>query len=194
SRSEAPSADPETAPWPSQSPITRNNAATPQQDVALPQVAVRIPIQRCAAVAQPGRLQLGEPLTATGAAAEDRELVADQFATTVGEDRGQAGEACPLLLADAGREPSQPTAISNSGAKDRRVGAGEGVDEDGGHNEISVTRTGGSESCLGNAVKRQDSRVFDFPGKAITAPCGEKTAPRGENATRRIGGWRLAVD
>jgi hypothetical protein len=33
-------------------------------------------------------------------------LVADQLAATVGEDRRQAGQACPVLMADAGREPS----------------------------------------------------------------------------------------
>jgi len=36
------------------------------------------------------------------AAEEDRELVADELATTAGEDRGQAGQARAVLLADAG--------------------------------------------------------------------------------------------
>jgi hypothetical protein len=37
-----------------------------------------------------------------GAAEGDRELVADELATTAGEDRGQAGQARAVLLADAG--------------------------------------------------------------------------------------------
>jgi len=40
-------------------------------------------------------------------------------------------------------------------------------------------------------LKRQDFPVSDFSGMATTAPYGEKTAPQGENATRRIKGWRL---
>jgi len=35
--------------------------------------------------------------------------------------------------------------------------------------------------------------VLGFSGGATTAPCGEKTAPRGANATRRMKGWRLGV-
>jgi len=37
-------------------------------------------------------------LAAAGVALTDRELVADQSATAVAEDRRTVGEACPLLL------------------------------------------------------------------------------------------------
>jgi hypothetical protein len=52
-----------------------------------------------------GNLWRGVPF-GPGTAEEDRGLVADQLATTAGEDRRQAGQACPVLLADAGGEPS----------------------------------------------------------------------------------------
>jgi hypothetical protein len=44
--------------------------------------------------------------TAAGAAHEDRQLVLDQLVPEAGEDGRSTGEACPLLLATAGREPS----------------------------------------------------------------------------------------
>jgi hypothetical protein len=49
-------------------------------------------------MAEPDRLQLGKPVAAAGAAQEDRELVADQLAATVGEDRRQADLARWRLL------------------------------------------------------------------------------------------------
>jgi hypothetical protein len=45
-------------------------------------------------------------VAAAGAAQEDRQLVLDQLAAEAGEDGRAAGETCPLLLATAGREPS----------------------------------------------------------------------------------------
>ena len=60
---------------------------------------------------EPDRLQLGKPLAAAGAAEEDRELVADQFAAAAGEDGRQTGPARPVLLADAGREPSHTAVV-----------------------------------------------------------------------------------
>jgi hypothetical protein len=48
-----------------------------------------------------GNLWRGVPFE-PGAAEEDRELVADELATTAGEDRGEAGQARAVLLADAG--------------------------------------------------------------------------------------------
>src|ERR1019366_6210975 len=50
-----------------------------------------------AAVAEPVGLQSGEFMAAAGVAQANRELVADQLATTAGEDRRTACETCPLL-------------------------------------------------------------------------------------------------
>ena len=59
-----------------------------------------VPVERSAPLAEPDRLQLGKPLAAAGAAEEDRELVADQFAATAGEDGRETDQACAVLLAD----------------------------------------------------------------------------------------------
>src|ERR1019366_198456 len=69
-------------------------------------------------MAEPDRLQLGKPLAAAGVAEEDRELVADQFAATVGEDRRQADQARPVLLASVGRGPSDEPGVRGDSAAD----------------------------------------------------------------------------
>src|SRR5260370_41146256 len=75
-------------------------------------------------MAQPDRLQLGKPLAAAGAAEEDRELVSDQFAAAAGEEGRQAGQACSVLLADAGREPSHAAVVRAEGPANRSAGGG----------------------------------------------------------------------
>jgi hypothetical protein len=54
---------------------------------------------------------LGNLWQAPGAATTNRELVADQFTATFGEDRRAIGEACALLLASPGGRASEPAAI-----------------------------------------------------------------------------------
>jgi hypothetical protein len=46
--------------------------------------------------------ELRKPVAATGAAEEDRELVADQLTATVREARRQADQTCPVLLVSVG--------------------------------------------------------------------------------------------
>src|ERR1022692_4212645 len=63
-----------------------------------------VPLQRGAAHAQRDRLQPRQPMAAAGAAEDDRELVADEFAATAGENGRAIGEACPyywLMLAES---------------------------------------------------------------------------------------------
>src|ERR1019366_1239571 len=69
-------------------------------------------------MAEPDRLQLGKPVAAAGAAEEDRELVADQLAATVGEDRRQADQARSVLLASVGRGPSDAAGVRGDSAAD----------------------------------------------------------------------------
>jgi hypothetical protein len=57
-------------------------------------------------------------MVAAGAAEEDRELVADQLATTAGEDRRQAGQARPVLLACVGRGPFDAPGVRGDSAAD----------------------------------------------------------------------------
>jgi hypothetical protein len=78
-------------------------------------------------MAEPDRLQPGKPVEAAGAAKEDRELVADQFAATAGEDGRETGQARPVLLADAGREPSHAAVVREHGPAHRCAGRGDRV-------------------------------------------------------------------
>ena len=50
-------------------------------------------------------------MATAGTAQEHRELVADESAATVGENRRTAGETCQVLLADAGGRTSEPAAV-----------------------------------------------------------------------------------
>jgi hypothetical protein len=59
-----------------------------------------------------------EPVAAVGAAAADCELITHQLAATAGEDRWPSDQACPLLLATVGREPSYAAAVWEHGAAD----------------------------------------------------------------------------
>ena len=73
-----------------------------------------VPPQRGTSVAECPCLQLGESLATIGAAAEDQELVADEFAVAVGEGRRTAGETCKASLALAGRGVSESEAVRQS--------------------------------------------------------------------------------
>ena len=82
-----------------------------------------------AAGVEPAGLQPGEFVAAAGVAEANRELVADELAATAGEDGRTAGEACPLLLALAGGEPSDEAALWEYGAADRGAVASGGIAE-----------------------------------------------------------------
>ena len=69
-------------------------------------------------MAEPDRLQLGQPVAATGIATEDRELVLDELAAAVGEDGQKVGETCAILLAFAGRRALEPEAVQQHAAND----------------------------------------------------------------------------
>jgi hypothetical protein len=69
----------------------------------------------------------------------NRELVADQLAATAGEDGWTAREACPLLLAFAGGEPSDEAALWEYGAADRGAARRKRV-EDGAKVRMIVNR------------------------------------------------------
>lgn len=60
---------------------------------------------------------------------ENRKLVADQFAAAAGEDGWTAGEACTLLLAAVGGEPSDETVVWQYAPADRRAVASGGIAE-----------------------------------------------------------------
>ena len=74
-------------------------------------------------MAERDRLQLGQSAAAAGAAVENRQLVAHQLASAVGENRRPIGKACTILLADVGREPHDQAAVRQHGAANRGTAA-----------------------------------------------------------------------
>ena len=138
-----------------------------------------VPLQRGAAMAKPDRLQPGKPVAAAGAAEEDRELVADQLAATAGEDRRQAGQACPLLLADAGRRPSHTAAVWEHGTADRRAGSGEWVEKGDGQRRNYATREVRLGEVFVECAENTEFPGFGFLRQAETAPWG------GNNSSQR---------
>ena len=68
-------------------------------------------------------LQLGESLATLSGAEEDWELVANEFAAALGEDRRPAGETCAPLLAAAGGRASHAAAFWQHASKDRGAAA-----------------------------------------------------------------------
>jgi hypothetical protein len=78
-------------------------------------------------VAQRDRLQSREPLAAAGAAGVDREMVADQLAAAVGEDRRTAHQTCALLLVAAGGASPDPAALCRHAGEDRGAAVASGI-------------------------------------------------------------------
>jgi len=72
---------------------------------------------------EPAGLQAGQFVAETGAAPWNREVLADKFAATSGEDGRAAGETCTLLLASPGRGTSDATAVRGDVGSYRAVGA-----------------------------------------------------------------------
>jgi AraC-like DNA-binding protein len=70
-------------------------------------------------VAERDGLQSGEPAAATGAAEQNRQVVGEQLAAAAGEDGQAAGEACLILLAPVGGEPSDAPPFRVDGTADR---------------------------------------------------------------------------
>ena len=65
--------------------------------------------------------------TVNGVAQADRELVADEFAATAGEDGRTACETCPLLLAAVGREPPDEAVVWQYAQANRGAVASGGI-------------------------------------------------------------------
>src|SRR5271167_620638 len=104
-------------------------------------------LEPSAAGAEPAGLQSGEFMAAADVAQANRELVADQLATTAGEDRRTAGETCPLLLAIAGRRASDAAAVRGHVRPDRAATDTDGI----ALGEVSRSESGysgwGKEKC-----------------------------------------------
>ena len=82
-------------------------------------------------MAERDRLQFGKPLAAAGAASEDRQLVADEPATTIGQDGRPADQSRTVLLAAAGGEPFDAAAVREHGVPDRGAARARRIGRDG---------------------------------------------------------------
>ena len=86
-----------------------------------------LPGERSALAVECAGLQPGQPVAAAGTATKDQELVADELATQVDEDRRSAGQARAVLLAAAGRRTFEPQAVRRHAAQDLGAAAAKRV-------------------------------------------------------------------
>src|SRR5438046_2990829 len=144
--------------------------------IELPSVSV----ERGEAMAERDRLQPGEPVSAAGAAEQNRQLVAHQPAAEAGENRRPNDQARSLLLAAVGREPSDAPPLRVDGTADRvaapasRIGqppppSGTSATKGRGEGKVSETSVKrGPVSGLGR-IRRGDTDLF---GGAFTIRTG----------------------
>jgi hypothetical protein len=71
------------------------------------------------AIRAPAGLQLGQPVAPSGAAEENRRLVADELVAAAGENRRTPDQARPILLAVAGGESPHAAVVWEHAGKDR---------------------------------------------------------------------------
>ena len=80
-------------------------------------VVPSVPGERGTAATERAGLQPGQLVAAARTAEQDQELVADELATQVDEDRRSAGQARAVLLAAAGRRAFEPQAVRRHAAQ-----------------------------------------------------------------------------
>ena len=90
-------------------------------------VVPAVPGERGTAATERAGLQPGQLVAAAGTAEQDQELVADELATQVDEDRRSAGQARAVLLAAAGRRAFEPQAVRRHAAQDLGAAAAKRV-------------------------------------------------------------------
>ena len=86
-----------------------------------------VPGERGTAATERAGLQPGQLVAAARTAEQDQELVADELATQVDEDRRSAGQARAVLLAAAGRRAFEPQAVRRHAAQDLGAAAAKRV-------------------------------------------------------------------
>ena len=105
----------------------------------------------------------------------------------------QAGQARPILLADAGREPSHTAVVREHASADRCAGGGDRVAGGRWYSETGQLRTRGPEGCLWKAVKRREFAILDFANSATAPSCRVGNGSGTKNAARRTRGWRFGL-
>jgi hypothetical protein len=127
-------------------------------------------VKRGAVGAECDRLQSGKPLAAAGAADEDRDLVADQFATAVGEDRRTAGQTRPLLMAVAGGEPPDAATLWGHRQVDGFAALARGIEFAAGRRKYGESGRGDGEVSEQSHGKRVKVPVDAKPKAPIWPP------------------------
>jgi hypothetical protein len=156
-------------------PRTTAKALTEDDTAELPTFGV----QRGAAVAECDCLQLGQPVAAPGTAQKDRQLVADEPAAAVGENRRSAGETCPGLLAAFGGESSDAAALRSYGAADRVAALASRLESTPGWENL------GNEQERGRGVREiAGTRVKVLPASISKGACRLQESSPGVSTTR----------
>src|ERR1700680_3092111 len=101
------------------------------------------PLKPYAAGAEPAGLQPGQFVAAASPSQTDRERVADESATTAGEDGTIAGATCTLILAIAGGRTSEPTVVRGDAGPDGTATGADGIEREGGRVCIGIGLTRG---------------------------------------------------
>jgi hypothetical protein len=120
-------------------------------------------IQRGAPVAEPNRLQPGEPVTAAGTAEENRPPVAHQLAVAAGEDRRAADQTRSLLLATPCRVSSDEAAVRKHAVQDRGTVITSGVGEPQGRADFGDRGKEGRKSVGGIGRRSGSFGLWDSP-------------------------------
>src|ERR1035437_6993169 len=141
-------------------------------------------------MAEPDRLQPGEPVAAAGAAKQDRQLVADELAATAGEDGRTIGETRPVLLPATGGEPPDAAAVRKHAAADRRAALADRIGGRGG--EANRSEEGGGGEGAEKPLGMRHFWVFRARARQSWSPSSAAGLARdgkdGENALTEASG------
>ena len=169
-------------------------------------VVSSVPGQRSAAATERAGLQPGQLVAAARTAEQDQELVADELATQVDEDRRSPGQARAVLLAAAGRRAFEPQVVRRHAAQDLGAAAAKRVALTGrGSNSFrlqkvsqgavsaksppasrnaaierhSATETGANGASIVRGERRPCTRAADWSTLTVAGWPKRKSRPRG---------------
>ena len=119
-------------------------------------------------------LQPGQLVAAARTAEQDQELVADELATQVDEDRRSAGQARAVLLAAAGRRALEPQAVRRHAAQDLGAAAAKRVALTGRGSTVFGSQRFRKEQCR---PERRSARSINVCERMDQPWHGEKYTP-----------------
>ena len=146
-------------------------------------------------------LQLGESVAAARAADAHRPLVAHQPAAAPRQDRRALGEACPLLLAAAGRESPDPTAVRIDASSESRPCPSRPADglvheerqAEARRQSGEVSENAGEPSRFGWIPGRDGFRLWDAGGWMASRPGLSTTGATRESSAARSTATRVTL-